>query len=130
MWTAEKDIKLQLEKMWDKGIFLSAILSNKNLFPLSLKLKKPVSKDITDNFNSVRLWVNKLKQVPFIKIKWKIISHRIQGEQYLPDAIFVENIQAVLYFLKKEKLYTQFLTQIKKQNKYYPIYCLIWQNIP
>lgn len=113
MWTTEKELKLQLEKMWDKGIFLSAVLSNSSLFPLKIKLKKPNSKDITDNFSAVRLWVNKIQAISSVKIKWKIVSHRIQGEQQLPDYVYVENIQAVLSLLKKEKSYVQFLTQIE-----------------
>ncbi|STO63236.1 Uncharacterized protein conserved in bacteria [Haemophilus parahaemolyticus] len=121
MWTTEKEIKQALEKQWDKGIFLASLLNQNTLFPFKLKLSKPTHKDITDNFNLVRKWVEQLANIDFIQIEWKSISHRIQGEQKMPNAIFIQDLTTLLKVLKKEKVYQQFLTIIQQTESEQPI---------
>lgn len=119
MWTTEKEIKQQLEKSWDKGIFLSAILTEQSLFPFKLKLSKPTNNDITERFHLVQKWVNQIAKIDFLEIDWMTVKNRIQGEQFMPTAIWIEQIEDMLKVLKKNKEYQDFIKiieQTKKQN--------------
>lgn len=108
IWTTEKEIRQQLEKKWEQGFFLTMLFANETVFPLKLKFVKPTSSEITTQFDQVRKWVFELSQISFIRIEWKNIKHRIQGEQSLPDSIYVDNLETVLHTLKKGKIYQQF----------------------
>lgn len=143
MWTTEKEIKQQLEKTWNKGIFLSALLTEDSLFPFKLKLNKPTNKDITERFHLVQKWVSQIAKIDFIEIDWVTVKNRIQGDQFMPTAIWIEKIEDVLKVLKKNKEYQGFLNiieQTKKQNSRlltwlakYPFKALVlkddWQKI-
>lgn len=143
MWTTEKEIKQQLEKSWNKGIFLSVILTDQSLFPFKLKLSKPTNNDITERFHLVQKWVNQIAKLDFLEIDWMTVKNRIQGEQFMPTAIWIEKIEDVLRVLKKNCEYQDFLKiieQTKKQNNHlltwlakYPFKALAlkedWQKI-
>lgn len=119
MWTDSKQIKQQLQKLWEKGHFFTALVQNQPIFPLKLKLHKPNSSQIANQFEQVRKWVAQLQSLAEIKIEWKIVAHRIQGEQQLPESLWIENIEAVLRLLNQQQHYRQFqqivcLTQQKQ----------------
>lgn len=108
-WETEKSLKYQLEKWWEKGIFLEAAISGQPLFPFKLKLTKPNSKALTEQFKQVRQWVAELSKIDFIRLEWQRINHRIQGEQQLPEAAYIDSLETVLKVLHKQKAYQQFL---------------------
>lgn len=107
-WTTEKTIKQQLEKLWDKGVFFSAQIHGEEIFPLKLKLAKPTSKEITENFEQVRRWANELSSLSYLTIRWQHIRHRIQGEQQFPEEISISSLNLVLTLLHKKRTYQQF----------------------
>ncbi|OOH85009.1 hypothetical protein BMT54_12030 [Pasteurellaceae bacterium 15-036681] len=113
MWTTEKEIKQQLDKLWQKGGFLSAVVSGESLFPLKLKLNKPTSKQITEQFEQVRKWVAELAKLSFIQIEWKSISHRIQGEQQIPESIWIKDLDTLLTVLRQKSVYQQFISLVE-----------------
>lgn len=113
MWSNEKTLKQQLEKYWEKGIFLTAAVSNEVIFPLKLKLAKPNSQALTDQFNLVRQWVATLANIPYIRIEWQRIDHRIQGEQLLPQAVYIDSLETVLAVLHKQNAYRRFVQLVE-----------------
>lgn len=120
-WTNEKTIKQQLDKLWNKGIFLSALLNGECLFPLKLKCVKPSTQEITDNFEQVRHWVAELTTIPYVDIEWQTIQHRIQGKQQLPASLSINNIETILKLLQKQKIYHQFQQQIAQTQAVEPL---------
>lgn len=108
-WTTEKTIKSELIKRWEKGSFLSQEISQESIFPLKLKLAKPTSADITSQFEQVRKWVMHLTSLNYLTIEWKTINHRIQGEQKIPESIYIADLETLLTLLNKKKEYRTFL---------------------
>lgn len=119
MWTSAKEIKQQLNKQWEKGVFLTALLRPEPLFPLKLKLTKPSSNQIAQHFDEVRRWVAQLTALPYLRIEWKSVTHRVQGEQKLPESIWIENLDDVLVLLNQRKAYQQFqhIVQLTSQQE-------------
>lgn len=125
MWTTEKEIKQQLEKYWNKGIFLTSVLKKESLFPFKLKLIKPNNQDITEQFHLVQKWVSQLTKIDFIHIDWITIKNRIQGEQCMPNSLWIENIEDVLKILNKNKEYQNFLAIVEETKAQNPR-LLVW----
>ncbi|OBX06397.1 hypothetical protein QV08_10455 [Gallibacterium salpingitidis] len=121
MWTTAKEIKQQLENLWNKGFFLRSLVNQQPIFPLKLKLIKPSSDDITRQFYAVRKWVLALHELDYISIDWKVINHRVQGEQRVPDAIYVREIEQVLILLHKHKDYQKFKSVVELTKTMEPV---------
>ncbi len=113
-----KDIKEELNKLWNKGLILRQNLSfNKDQivieFPYKIKLRQPASKDRADisNFNKIKDWCNHWKeqynlfgkQKLNISIEYIQINDRILGEQEFPAYIVVNDINSFIHYIKKEK---------------------------
>ena len=87
-----KDIKEELNKVWNKGLILRQKLSiNKDQiiikFPYKIKLKQPASKDRVDNLDKIMDWCKHWKeqydlfdkQKLNISIEYMPINDRILG---------------------------------------------------
>ena len=118
-----KDIKEELNKVWNKGLILRQKLSiNKDQkvieFPYKIRLRQPASKDRADisNYNTIKAWCNHWKeQYDFfskqklnISIEYMQINDRILGKQELPADIVVKDINSFILYIKKEKEIKQF----------------------
>ncbi len=94
-WTTPDDLKEQVRKRWNRGDILAARLTGEPLFPLRLRLAKPSTADVTENFDQVRCWVQRLmegsrERCGFgYEIEWREIHHRVHGTNRLPDGIMV-----------------------------------------
>jgi len=116
-WTTPKDLKLSLEKLWDRGVILRGTLpplSEGDLeFPLILKIKTPDSSEILDRFPDVQQWLGSIKilensrdqQGP--QVEWKEMNHRQLGRNLIPTAlVFSTPEQAALFLGKMTNLKT------------------------
>ncbi|MGX2969960.1 Wadjet anti-phage system protein JetD domain-containing protein [Ursidibacter sp. B-7004-1] len=120
-WTTEKTIKNELIKRWEKGSFLSQEIFQESIFPLKLKLAKPTSADITSQFEQVRKWVMHLTSLNYLTIEWKTINHRIQGEQKIPERIYIADLETLLTLLNKKKEHRTFLQILQISQRIEPL---------
>jgi len=112
-WTTEKSLMAQLQKMWDKGVLLQEIVAPSELFPLRLKLNAPKSKELSDNYEAVRIWVKQIQQLEGYRIVLKAVRHRIIGENQLPNEIWIDTLSDAILLLKKQKQVQQFRAQLE-----------------
>ena len=84
-WTAPRELKAQLARLWERGELLRALLDNAALFPLRLALKGPNSAELGEHFEAARAWVAELAGMPHIRLEWRMQNHRVQGQQRLPQ---------------------------------------------
>ena len=95
-WTSPADLRGQLEKYWQRGDILRARLDDEALFPLTLRLRKPGARDLTERFAEVADWVRVLRDGAKdnkgfgYTVHWRQRRHRVQGANDLPDAITVD----------------------------------------
>ncbi len=94
-WTTPEDLSGQLRKLWDRGDLLAARVRGEMLFPRALRLRRPASRDLTEDFAAVREWVRTLRAGSKqdrgygYEIRWRRVRHPVQGANELPDAIVV-----------------------------------------
>lgn len=111
-WTTPKDLKVQLERLWERGELLRDSVTGQARFPLRLTLKGPTSADITERFDRVRPWAADLAGVPFLRVDWQEVRHRVQGLQRLPASVWVDRREDALRWLGRRTDAEQFAAQV------------------
>ncbi len=106
-WTQPPDLIAQLRKLWDSGRLLADRLHTPTeeapgLFPLKLRLRKAVSRDLDERFEAVREWVGELieqskdQRGHGYDIEWRTVNHRLRGSNQLPTAVVVKTADDAL----------------------------------
>lgn len=106
--TPEADHELQQSAESVDGPSQAAANSRALQWPLRLSLKTPTSAELGDRFPAVRDWVREIGNMPHIRIEWRVWSHRIQGKQRLPAAVWLDSLQDALSMTGRTKDARQF----------------------
>ncbi|ABM61521.1 Wadjet anti-phage system protein JetD domain-containing protein [Halorhodospira halophila] len=94
-WTTPADLRQQVQKRWDRGELLAARVTGAALFPLSLRLRRPGSRELAEDFEGVRQWVQRLAAADRaqrgygFEIQWRTVRHRVHGRNELPAGAVV-----------------------------------------
>ncbi len=89
-WTTPADIQSQVEKAWQRGQILAASLTGTLLFPMTLPLKRPDGRVLSERFDDARAWIRALedgsraRQGHGYDIEWSEINHRLLGRNRVP----------------------------------------------
>jgi hypothetical protein len=102
-WTTPADLRVQVQRLWDRGDLLRAAVTDAASKPLRLNLKAPSAADLSDRFEAVRAWVRTVADTPHVRLDWRDWNHRVQGTQRLPAAVWVDSVQEALAFIGKAR---------------------------
>lgn len=111
-WTTPRDLKAQLARLWERGELLRDAVTGNARFPLRLTCKGPGSADITERFESVRVWVAELAQAAPLRVEWQEVRHRVQGLQRLPSSVWIDSLADALAWLGKGREWDRFAAQV------------------
>ncbi len=101
-WTSPADLRAQALKLWDKGALLGHTQASP--FPLRLKLACPSSADLATRFADVRLWASDLRHnAVHYRIQERELRHREVGSQAVPDAVWLDTLEAAISLIGKAK---------------------------
>lgn len=100
-WTTPADLRVQVQRLWDRGELLRAAVTDTVSWPLRLNLKVPSASDLSDRFEAVREWVRAIAETPQVRIEWREWNHRVQGMQRLPSAVWIDTLQDALAIIGK-----------------------------
>lgn len=118
-WTGPQELKAQVQRLWDRGVLLAALLDDSLEFPLRLRLNRPTSRELTDDFQSAREWISQLRQINGVRIESRTFHHRILGENTVPDTAWLDSLEDAISMLRKESECEQFAllaTQTRERN--------------
>ncbi len=102
-WTTPADLQAQLQRRWDRGDLLRASVAPTIAWPLRLNLTAPTAADLAARFDDVRRWAAALTAVPHVRLDWREWLHRVQGRQRLPEAAFIDTLDAALALVGKRR---------------------------
>ncbi len=102
-WTTTKELHLQVQKFWDKGLLLSAMMDQDSFYPRRLILKTPSSKELSERFDEVRKWIASLQRISGIRIEMQTIRHQVLGENSIPRSAWLDNQQDAVIVIGKQK---------------------------
>lgn len=64
-WSQPTDLRTQVERLWQRGELLRAVIGDDTLgWPLRLSLKSPSAADLSNRFDAVRGWVRDISAMP------------------------------------------------------------------
>ena len=115
-WATPGDIRSYLQKRWDNGQILAAVVHGESLFPLRMPLKHPGATAMGDQFDAVRQWIAALsghckgETGLGFDLEWRHINHRQLGKNRLPVAAVLESELDALSIIGKQKQAEQFKT--------------------
>lgn len=103
-WSTPSALQAQLQKLWDKGALLRELAEEESIFPLRLRLSKPRSSELSEDFAQVRDWIVELRSgARLYRIVWRSVQHRILGENELPSEIWVDTLDDALSMIGKRR---------------------------
>lgn len=91
-WTTPADIRAQVQRLWNRGALLSAMVTGEPLFPLRLALKGPNSRQLSERFAEVQEWITQLTAAagPY-RIAWRTLNHRVLGSNEIPSELWIDS---------------------------------------
>lgn len=108
-WTTPNDIRHQVQRLWDRGLLLSALCDEDSLFPYRLTLKTPNSRELSERFDEVREWISLLsKGAGPYRVEWQSINHRILGTNSVPSEVWIDSMDHALGIIGRRKAAEQF----------------------
>ena len=119
-WTKPVDLRLQVQKLWDRGELLSSLVTGESLFPRRLLLKCPTSTEMSDRFDEVRTWINELRGVPHYRIVMREFKHRMLGANAIPEEAWIESVDHALALIGKLRDGARFTALIDETEKRQP----------
>ncbi len=94
-WSRPADLRAQVERYWANG----RLLTDETLFPLELKLRRPVTRELSDRFEEVREWIRELEGEGAYRIEWAEVTHRVLGRNRVPARVVVERREDALAWI-------------------------------
>lgn len=126
-WTTPADIVHHLNDLWDCGKILAAPLDGTALFPLTIRLKRPDTRSVTEHFDEVRKWVKVLESESKASrgfgydIQWTEIRHRQLGQNRFPTGIQIATEDDALRLLGKRHQVERFQHLVAATMQDYPV---------
>lgn len=113
-WTTPRDLHDQVEKYWQRGDLLRAQLDSSTHYPLTLRLRGPSARELTDDFAAVADWVGRLREGSKenlghgYTLHWQRRQHRVHGANDLPSSASMDSHADALALIGKERQAGQF----------------------
>jgi hypothetical protein len=108
-WSRPEDLEAQLRLLWDRGQLLVAPGDGGCAFPLSLRLRRPDSRAMSDRFDEVRRWIRELETGSKTHrgfgyvIAWTEIEHRQLGRNRVPVGASVPTRTDALQLIGRQR---------------------------
>jgi hypothetical protein len=108
-WTTPKDVRAQIQRLWERGRILGARLAGEPLFPYSVRLSRPDARELSDRFADARAWIRALEEDSKnasgagYDVIYAEINHRELGANRVPDAIVVASEDDALSLIGKRR---------------------------
>jgi hypothetical protein len=100
-WTGPKELRAQVQRLWDRGELLRELVSGESSFPRRLSLKGPNSGEMGKQFETVRSWIAGLRALPYVRIEMREFRHRVLGINQVPKTVWIDSLDAALGVLGK-----------------------------
>jgi len=122
-WTTPPVLRKQVQRLWDRGDLLNSVLdqlavpeaseaSRSIAFPLQLRLKKPTSGELSEQFSDVRAWIKSLSEMRHTRLELLEKRHPQLGKNNVPNSIWVDSLEDALAFIGKRGEAEQFMALV------------------
>ena len=106
-WTSALDLRVQTQKLWDKGTLLSSMVElpgDISSFPKRLRLQCPSTLELSSRFEEVRAWAESLRSsAGHYRLVDRDSRSAVLGSNRIPDEAWLDTSQAALALIAKTK---------------------------
>lgn len=103
------DLRARLERLWNRGQLLAAMVRSEAIFPYEISLKRPSAQEIANKFGQVMDWAHTLHEGSRAvrgfgyDVRYERIANRVQGSNELPKAAVFPTETDALRFIGRER---------------------------
>lgn len=119
-WTRPADLRAQLQKLWDRGDILAALVTGDAQFPKRLALRAPTSAELTESFETARTWIGELQRMPHCRLEMREFRHRTFGANAIPCAAWIDTLDDAAALLGKRRELNGFMALINATRRQQP----------
>lgn len=125
------EIKKRLSKRWISHYLPDSLNSEAAYFPLHIGLKPPTDKQILQDFESVKCWVQSYAQLenPPFEIRWQTKRTSL-GKNDFPKTIVFTNAESLAHFLNKNSQLSLYRQLAEKLIDTFPVLKIFCQKNP
>ncbi|HSQ40755.1 MAG TPA: Wadjet anti-phage system protein JetD domain-containing protein [Fibrobacteraceae bacterium] len=107
-WDSIQTLRETLQRRWDRGFFWKGWFPENSLFPYSLSIQGPATRDWAEQFVAIQAWVQTYtesqKNLGFA-LEWKEVNHRTLGSNRIPyHATFRDLAQLAAFVYRTTEL--------------------------
>jgi hypothetical protein len=102
-WTTPADLKLQVQKLWDRGDILRTLVNEQTIFPYRLKLKDPTSTEMVERTDDVLSWITSIRNLKHYRLEMREFRHRVFGKNSVPCEVWIDSVNDGLLLLNKRR---------------------------
>lgn len=100
-WTTPADLRAQVQRLWDRGLLLAALVDGEPAFPRRLRLLGPSSAELAERFDAVRRWIADLRQGANFRVVMREVRHRVLGANQVPAEVWIDTLDDALALIGK-----------------------------
>ena len=126
-WTTPADLRVQVQKLWDKGDLLRPGVRGEAMPPRRLRLTGPNSTELTERFDDVRNWMKALgcstpaDSAPRYRLVLREFRHRVLGVNAVPDEVWLDTLDDALALIGRQKDSKRFANLVQLTREQHPV---------
>jgi hypothetical protein len=126
-WTTPADLRLQVQKLWEKGDLLSPCVQGTPMRPVRLRLVGPSSTELTERFDDVRAWMKALgcnaqhSEAPRYRIVMREFCHRVLGNNAVPMEVWLDTLDDALALIDRQNDFQFFANLVQLTRERHPV---------
>lgn len=107
-WTTQTELVAQVNRLWDQGLLLAAIVTGETPFPKRMLVKGPTSSEMGDRFGEVRQWIADLRRLAGFRLEMREFRHPMLGNNEIPKAIWLDRLDDAVAIIDKGNEFARF----------------------
>jgi hypothetical protein len=112
-------IQKRLERVYNSGDIFRLHIENKPFTPIKVALKKPKEQELLQNFTQILVQKKRLETSGY-PLEYKVFHFKKMGQQKLPVAVVIDDLELFLSLLKCQEEYALFVRWYAYLWKHYP----------
>jgi hypothetical protein len=119
-WTMPRDLREQVQRLWDRGELLAGLVTGEPLFPKRLVLAGPSSAEMASRFDEVRAWIGELRAMAHCRVEMREFKHRVFGANAVPREAWIDSAEDALALIGKQRDAARFTRLVDVTRKRHP----------
>lgn len=99
--TTVAELDAQVQRLWNQGDILRAVVTNEALFPIRLHVKLASATDVAERFDQVRGWITQLRAAKRYRVEMQTVRHRVQGANLVPSQVWLDTVNDAVAVINK-----------------------------